>query len=184
MAVTKSRDFFHIPLLEDEDGCTYTTSIGAKDRRIDYSEEFENFLLFHIPFANNDFWIDIQTSETKYIDYEESYDPDDDAIFVNDEEMKTLCKYLPIAISKENFAPIEQRIIENVKKNYVYLEDPGENKAKVNLALKKETGLSFEEIRNRLDSNKFLIAEGYGENTKVLADYFISLGAIVKIEQK
>ncbi|UED78793.1 hypothetical protein FH508_0015175 [Lysinibacillus sp. CD3-6] len=116
MAVTKSRDFFHIPLLEDEDGCTYTTSIGAKDRRIDYSEEFENFLLFHIPFADNDFWIDIQTGETKYIDYEESYDPDDDAIFVNDEEMKTLCKYLPIAKSKVNFAPIEQRIIENVKK--------------------------------------------------------------------
>lgn len=116
MAVTKSRDFFHIPLLEDEDGCTYTTSIGAKDRRIDYSEEFENFLLFHIPFADNDFWIDIQTGETKYIDYEESYDPDDDVIFVNDEEMKTLCEFLPIAKSKENFAPIEQRIIENVKK--------------------------------------------------------------------
>lgn len=66
----------------------------------------------------------------------------------------------------------------------MYLENPGENKTKVILALKKETGLSFEEIRNRLDSNKFLIDEGYGENTKVLADYFISLGAIVKIEQK
>lgn len=103
---------------------------------------------------------------------------------LNDEEMKTLCEFLPIAKSKENFAPIEQRIIENVKKNYVYLENPGENKTKVILALKKETGLSFEEIRNRLDSREFLIAEGYGENTKVIADYFISLGAIVKIEQK
>ncbi|GAB0171129.1 SMI1/KNR4 family protein [Lysinibacillus sp. CTST325] len=74
--------FFHIPLIEDEDDSNYTMSIErAKDRRIDYSEDFENFVLFHIPFADNyadnDFWIDIQTGEIKYMDYEESYDPDD-----------------------------------------------------------------------------------------------------------
>lgn len=74
--------FFHIPLIDDEDDSYYTMSIErAKDRRVDYSEEFENFALFHIPFADNhadnDFWIDIQTGEIKYMDYEESYDPDD-----------------------------------------------------------------------------------------------------------
>ncbi|KOP78433.1 hypothetical protein AMS59_11270 [Lysinibacillus sp. FJAT-14745] len=74
--------FFHIPLIEDDDDSDYTMSIErAKDRRIDYSEDFENFTLFHIPFADNhadnDFWIDIQTGEIKYMDYEESYDPDD-----------------------------------------------------------------------------------------------------------
>jgi len=74
--------FFHIPLIEDKDDSCYTTSIErAKDRRIDYSEDFETFVLFHIPFADNhadnDFWIDIQTGEIKYMDYEESYDPDD-----------------------------------------------------------------------------------------------------------
>jgi len=52
------------------------------------------------------------------------------------------------------------------------------------LALKKETGLSLDEIRNRLNNDGFLIAEGYGENTLVLAEYFISLGAKVRIEQK
>ncbi len=66
----------------------------------------------------------------------------------------------------------------------MYLEDPGENKSKVILALKKETGLSLDEIRNRLNNDGFLIAEGYGENTLVLAEYFISLGAKVRIEQK
>lgn len=74
--------FFHIPLIEEEEDSYYTMSIEkAKDRRIDYSEDFENFILFHIPFADNhadnDFWIDIQTGEIKYMDYEESDDPDD-----------------------------------------------------------------------------------------------------------
>lgn len=66
----------------------------------------------------------------------------------------------------------------------MYLDDPGENKSKVLLAVKKETGLTFDEIRNRLNSNGFLLAEGYGENTLVLADYLISLGAKVRTEQK
>ncbi|MCH1624640.1 SMI1/KNR4 family protein [Ferdinandcohnia quinoae] len=74
--------FYHILLIEDEADSVYTTSIErAKDRRIDYSEEFEDFVLFHIPFADNhadnDFWIDIQTGEIKYMDYEISSDPKD-----------------------------------------------------------------------------------------------------------
>lgn len=105
-------------------------------------------------------------------------------IKLNDEEIRNICEFLPIAKSKENFAPIEQRVKEKVKKYYVYLDDPGENKSKVFLALKKKTGISFDEIRNRLNRNEFLIAEGYGENTLVLADYFISLGAKVRTEQK
>ena len=44
-------------------------------------DSFEDFVLFHIPFAvdvtDNPFWIDIQTGEIKYIDFEESTDPDD-----------------------------------------------------------------------------------------------------------
>jgi len=103
---------------------------------------------------------------------------------LNSDEIKNICKFLPIAKSKENFTPIEQRIKEKVRKYYVYLDDPGENKSKVLLAVKKETGLSFDEIRNRFNSNGFLLAEGYGENTLVLADYFISLGAKVRTQQK
>ncbi|MDM5248708.1 hypothetical protein [Lysinibacillus sp. G4S2] len=107
-------------------------------------------------------------------------------IKLNDEEIRNICKFLPIAKSKENFAPIEQRIKEKEieKKYYVYLEDPGENKSKVILAIKKEIGLSFDEIRSRLNWNEFLIAEGYGENTLILADYFMSLGAKVRTEMK
>ncbi|MBE1555921.1 hypothetical protein [Sporosarcina limicola] len=103
---------------------------------------------------------------------------------LNNEEIKNICGFLPIAKSKENFAPIEQLIKEKVKKKYVYLDDLGDNKSKVILAIKKETGLSFDEIRNRLNSSGFLIAEGYGENTLALAEYYISLGAKVRIEQK
>lgn len=103
---------------------------------------------------------------------------------LSNDEIKNICEFLPIVKSKENFAPIEQRIKEKVRKYYIYLDDPGENKSKVLVAVKKETGLSFDEIRNRLNSNGFLLAEGYGENTLVLADYFISLGAKIRTEQK
>ena len=102
---------------------------------------------------------------------------------LNNEEIKNICEFLPITKSKENFAPSAQRVKEKVKKHYVYLDDPGKNKSKVILAVKKETGLSFDEIRNQLNSTGFLIAEGYGENTLVLADYFTSLGAKVRTEQ-
>lgn len=102
---------------------------------------------------------------------------------LHNEEIKLLCDFLPIAKSKGSFVPINSKNNEKVKKYYVYLEHPGDHKSKVILALKKETGLSFEEIRNRLNSNEFLIAEGYGENTLVLANYFISLGANVKIKK-
>jgi len=105
-------------------------------------------------------------------------------IKLTNDEIKNICEFLPIAKSKENFPPIEQRIREKVKKYYVYLDDPGKNKSKVILAIKKEMGLSFDEIRNRLNSNEFLIAEGYGENTLILADYFMTLGAKVRTETK
>lgn len=93
--------FFHVPLIEDKDDSYYTTSIEkAKDRRIDYSEDFENFVLFHIPFADNhadnDFWIDIQTGEIKYMDYEESFDPND-AIVVAPSFME-FCKHIQARI--------------------------------------------------------------------------------------
>ncbi|WP_042474019.1 hypothetical protein [Bacillus ndiopicus] len=103
---------------------------------------------------------------------------------LSDEEIENICEFLPIVKSNENFAPIKQRTIEKVKKYFVYLDDPGENKSKVILALKKETGLSLDEIRNRLNGDIFLIAEGYGENTLVLAEYFNSLGAKIRIEEK
>ena len=41
--------------------------------RSGYSEEFDDFMDFHFPFAygaGGDFWIDIQTGEVKFSDYE------------------------------------------------------------------------------------------------------------------
>ena len=73
--------FLHIPLSENEDDKTYTYSIEKeKNRRSGVSEEFDKFILFHIPFADNEgdntFWIDIQTGEIKYTDFEDmGYDP-------------------------------------------------------------------------------------------------------------
>ena len=80
--VIEVASFLHIPSLEEDDIVEpYTISIESeKDRRIDYSDAFEDFVSFHIPFAENDddnsFWIDIQTGEVKYIDFESmDYNP-------------------------------------------------------------------------------------------------------------
>ncbi len=44
-------------------------------------KKFEDFVLFHIPFAldviDNPFWIDIQTGEIRYIDFQVSTNPKD-----------------------------------------------------------------------------------------------------------
>ena len=57
-------------------------------------ENFEDFVLFHIPFAcdvtDNPFWIDIQTGEIKYIDFEVSSDPDD--VITVASSFKEFCK--------------------------------------------------------------------------------------------
>lgn len=57
-------------------------------------ESFEDFVLFHIPFAldviDNPFWIDIQTGEIKYIDFEESTNPDD--VITVASSFKEFCK--------------------------------------------------------------------------------------------
>ena len=56
---------------------------------------FENFMLFHIPFAidatENTFWIDIQTGEIKYTDRNVCMNPDEDAITVAS-SFKRFCK--------------------------------------------------------------------------------------------
>lgn len=80
--VIEVSSFFHIPLIEDDEDSEYTLSIPeAAERREGYSNKFDKFVLFHIPFADNfgdnDFWIDVQTGEVKYIDYEECDNPDD-----------------------------------------------------------------------------------------------------------
>ncbi len=56
---------------------------------------YEDFMLFHIPFAldivSNPFWIDIQTGEIKYTDYEVCLNPDEDAVIVAS-SFKNFCK--------------------------------------------------------------------------------------------
>lgn len=146
---------------------------------VDSLEKFDYFLSVWLDKHDNRYYKSGEYQSNFYELMEKEW-----KIKLSDEEINNICEFLPIAKSKENFAPIGQRIKEKVKKYYVYLDDPGENKSKVILAVKKETGLSLDEIRNRLNSNGFLIAEGYGENTLVLADYFISLGAKVRTEQK
>lgn len=58
-------------------------------------KNYEDFMLFHIPFAldvvSNPFWIDIQTGEIKYTDYEVCINPDEDAIVVAS-SFKNFCK--------------------------------------------------------------------------------------------
>lgn len=58
-------------------------------------KSYEDFMLFHIPFAldivSNPFWIDIQTGEIKYTDYEVCLNPDEDAVIVAS-SFKNFCK--------------------------------------------------------------------------------------------
>ena len=70
--------FYNIPKIGSESGMSIARALS---RREGYSEDFDEFIDFHFPFAfndgDNDFWIDIQSGEIKYIDYEDlGYDPD------------------------------------------------------------------------------------------------------------
>ena len=64
--------FYNIPKIGRESGMS---TARALSRREGYSEDFNDFIDFHFPFAfndgDNDFWIDIQSGEVKYIDYED-----------------------------------------------------------------------------------------------------------------
>ena len=64
--------FYSIPKIGDELNMSISKALS---RREGYSEDFDEFIDFHFPFAfndgDNDFWIDIQSGEVKYIDYED-----------------------------------------------------------------------------------------------------------------
>lgn len=85
--------FLHIPVGDERKGVNIEV---MKDRIAERYPDFEDFVLFHIPFAvdvrNNPFWIDIQTGEIKYIDFQESQNPDD-AITVA-YSFKDFCKHI------------------------------------------------------------------------------------------
>ena len=59
-------------------------------------KKFDDFVLFHFPFAldviDNPFWIDIQTGEIKYIDFQVSTNPNDVVIVAS--SFKNFCKYI------------------------------------------------------------------------------------------
>ena len=87
--------FLEIPVNDSKEGDIES----LKDLTAFYYEEYEDFMLFHIPFAldvvENPFWIDIQTGEIKYTDYEVCLNPDEDAITVAS-SFKNFCKHIKI----------------------------------------------------------------------------------------
>lgn len=66
------------------------------DLIVEKYKEFEDFVLFHIPFAldvvDNPFWIDIQTGEIKYINFEVSINPDD--VITVASSFREFCKHI------------------------------------------------------------------------------------------
>lgn len=78
---------------EEMEGSTIDT---VRYRVEEKYESFEDFVLFHIPFAldmiDNPFWIDIETGEIKYIDFEKSTDPDD--VITVASSFKEFCKQI------------------------------------------------------------------------------------------
>lgn len=84
--------FLSIPV----DGANKEINIEMwKDAMERMYKSYEDFILFHIPFAidvvENTFWIDIQTGEIKYTDRKVCLNPDEDAITVAS-SFKNFCK--------------------------------------------------------------------------------------------
>ena len=86
--------FLPIPTENDTGEFKEVTMEDIKDSIVEKYSDFEDFVLFHIPFVldvtDNPFWIDIQSGEIKYTDFEESHNPDD-AITVAS-SFKEFCK--------------------------------------------------------------------------------------------
>jgi len=85
--------FFNIPTdRDDSNGGLNMESV--KDMILLKYDNYEDFLLFHLPLvmdvASNIFWIDIQTGEIKYTDFQESTDPED--AFTVASSFKDFCK--------------------------------------------------------------------------------------------
>ena len=84
--------FLRIPMDEKRVLNIYTMRYLIEEKY----ESFEDFVLFHIPFAvdgkYDPFWIDIQTGEIKYIDFEENTDPDD--VITVASSFKEFCKQI------------------------------------------------------------------------------------------
>lgn len=91
-------DFFLSIPVNDDEGLNIEV---MKDLIVEKYDNFEDFVLFHIPFAldvvENPFWIDTQTGEIKYTDFQVSSNPDD-AITVAT-SFKAFCK----CITNRNF---------------------------------------------------------------------------------
>ena len=83
--------FLSIPVEQNERGLNIN---NMNDYIVEKYEEFEDFVLFHIPFAldvvDNPFWIDIQSGEIKYIDFRKNYRPDD--VITVAASFKSFCK--------------------------------------------------------------------------------------------
>jgi len=73
--------FLKIPTDRDDLDYIGVSMENIKDRILENYDDFEDFVLFHIPFATdvtgNPFWIDIQSGDIKYTDFQESTNPDD-----------------------------------------------------------------------------------------------------------
>jgi len=73
--------FFNIPKENDVPDPLDANMESIKDSVLMKYGDFEDFVLFHIPFAmdvaSNIFWIDIQSGEIKYTDFRESINPED-----------------------------------------------------------------------------------------------------------
>ena len=68
--------FYNIPKIGSESSMSIARTLSRRDG---YSEDFDEFIDFPFPFndGDNDFWIDIQSGEVKYVDYEDfGYEPD------------------------------------------------------------------------------------------------------------
>ena len=70
--------FLRIPVENDQRGLNIDV---MSDIITEKYKKFEDFVLFHIPFAldimDNPFWIDIQTGEIKYIDFQKTTNPNE-----------------------------------------------------------------------------------------------------------
>ncbi|MCM0665563.1 hypothetical protein [Flavobacterium tyrosinilyticum] len=143
---------------------------------VDSLEKFDYFLGVWLSKHNDEYYHNGKYKSEYYDSLENEW-----KVKLTEQEIQNIKEFLPIAKANKTFNSLPK--FDNFKKKYIYLDDVGKNRSKVIVAIKKETGLSFNEIIKELENTPFFLTEGYGDNKKELINYLTFLDAKIRVEE-
>lgn len=143
---------------------------------IDSLEKFDYFLGVWLSKHNDKYYYNGEYKSDYYDSLENEW-----KIKLTEQEIQNIKEFLPIEKANKPFNSLPK--FDNFKKKYIYLDEVGKNRSKVIITIRKETGLSFNEIVKELENTPFLLTEGYGDNKKELISYLTFLGAKIRVEE-